>query len=237
MNCSVHRSTCPAYRCGSARSSAAVTPTSTPGGAIWRSPLLTHPSSSTRVQSPDLPRTRSGADGASVPAGWPSGARYSTVRRADSTRVGSTGAVVVRPVSGEPAPGEVVWPPATEPPGRVSGAGVLVAGGGGGGGASTSALSESDAAVRDPATCATGSGSFRSAQPERITCTHRPELPSATRLNRNPSGSFALRAPAGADRRFSSGARVTARSKPARGVGPTEVAKIQPSRIDRKSVV
>src|SRR3989454_5913090 len=67
-------------------------PTSTPGGAISKSALFTHPSSSTRVQSPERPSTRSGADGASVPAGWPSGDRYSTVRRADSTRDGSTGA-------------------------------------------------------------------------------------------------------------------------------------------------
>src|SRR6266516_2600993 len=67
-------------------------PTSTPGGAISRSALFTQPSSSTRVHSPDRPSTRSGADGASVPAGCPSGDLYSTVRRADSTREGSTGA-------------------------------------------------------------------------------------------------------------------------------------------------
>src|SRR2546422_3392861 len=75
-------------------------PTSTPGGAICRSALLTHPSSSTRVHSPERPSTRSGADGASVPAGCPSGDRYSTVRRADSTRDGSTGADGLAVVSG-----------------------------------------------------------------------------------------------------------------------------------------
>src|SRR5256885_11636651 len=75
-------------------------PTSTPGGAISRSALFTHPSSSTRVHSPERPSTRSGADGASVPAGCPSGDRYSTVRRADSTREGSTGAEGLEVVSG-----------------------------------------------------------------------------------------------------------------------------------------
>src|SRR5947207_12057666 len=78
-------------------------PTSTPGGAISRSALFTHPSSSTRVHSPERPSTRSGADGASVPAGCPSGDRYSTVRRADSTRDGSTGAEELPVVSGEAA--------------------------------------------------------------------------------------------------------------------------------------
>src|SRR5437763_13872156 len=77
-------------------------PTSTPGGAISRSALRTQPSSSTRVQSPDRPSTRSGAEGASVPAGCPSGDRYRTVRRADSTREGSTGAEGLEVVSGEP---------------------------------------------------------------------------------------------------------------------------------------
>src|SRR2546430_4905783 len=82
-------------------------PTSTPGGAISKSALFTHPSSSTRVHSPERPSTRSGADGASVPAGWPSGDRYSTVRRADSTRDGSTGAegLGLEVVSGGPTPG------------------------------------------------------------------------------------------------------------------------------------
>src|SRR5256712_11731227 len=81
-------------------------PTSTPGGAISKSALFTHPSSSTRVHSPERPSTRSGADGASVPAGWPSGDRYSTVRRADSTRDGSTGAegLGLEVVSGGPTP-------------------------------------------------------------------------------------------------------------------------------------
>src|SRR5207247_1826697 len=51
----------------------------------------------TRVQSPERPSTRSGADGASVPVGGPSGARYSTVRRADSTRLGSDAPPLVSP--------------------------------------------------------------------------------------------------------------------------------------------
>src|SRR5205807_295407 len=54
---------------------------------------------------------------------------------------------------------------------------------------------------------------------------------SLTFVRRNPWGSLPTSAPAGAERRFSSGVRVTARSKPARGVGPTDVAKIQPSRV------
>src|SRR6267143_1842276 len=80
-------------------------PTSTPGGAISRSALFTQPSSSTRVHSPERPSTRSGADGASVPVGGPSGTRYNTVRRADSTRAGSTGAEELALVSGGPIPG------------------------------------------------------------------------------------------------------------------------------------
>src|SRR5437773_4312506 len=82
-------------------------PTNTPGGAISKSALFTHPSSSTRVHSPERPSTRSGAEGARVPAGWPSGDRYSTVRRADSTRDGSTGAegLGLEVVSGGPTPG------------------------------------------------------------------------------------------------------------------------------------
>src|SRR2546428_8317036 len=96
-------------------------PTSTPGGAISKSALFTHPSSSTRVQSPERPSTRSGADGASVPAAWPSGDRYSTVRRADSTRDGSTGAealgldVVSDGPTPDPPPA-VPRPPAFAPP-------------------------------------------------------------------------------------------------------------------------
>src|SRR6266511_2107094 len=80
-------------------------PTSTPGGAAWRSAVLTQPSSSTRVHSPERPSTRSGAEGASVPAGGPSGARYSTVRRADSRRERSTGADEPVVVSGALTPG------------------------------------------------------------------------------------------------------------------------------------
>src|SRR5437667_5349051 len=89
----------------------------TPGGAISRSALFTQPSSSTRVQSPERPSTRSGADGANVPAGAPSGARYSTVRRADSTRDGSTGAEGLELVSGGPTPGRG---PGVGPPEPVS---------------------------------------------------------------------------------------------------------------------
>src|SRR2546425_1173433 len=81
MNCSVQRSVCPAKRCGSARSSAALTPTSTPGGADSRSDVLTHPSNCTRAHSPDLDSTLRGVEGVRVPAGGPSGARYTTVRR------------------------------------------------------------------------------------------------------------------------------------------------------------
>src|SRR3989441_11977115 len=98
-------------------------PTSTPGGAISRSALRTQPSSSTRVQSPERPSTRSGADGANVPAGAPSGARYSTVRRADSTRDGSTGAEGLELVSGGPTPGLPGAPgrgPGVGPPEPVS---------------------------------------------------------------------------------------------------------------------
>src|SRR5256885_4429925 len=168
-------------------------PIRTPGGAISRSALFTHPSSSTRVQSPERPNTRSGADGASVPVGAPSGARYRTVRRADSTRDGSTGAEGLALVS----PG----------------------------------LSESGEAAGCEATCATASTAAFSTQPARSTWTQFPDVPSATLLSRNPCGSLAIRAPAGAERRFSSGARLTARSNPARGVAPTEVAKIHPSSV------
>src|SRR5205823_2972177 len=67
--------------------------------------LFTHPCTSTRAHSPERPSTRSGADGASVPAGGPSGARYNTVGREGSTRPGSTGAgpATLSPVGGEPA--------------------------------------------------------------------------------------------------------------------------------------
>src|SRR6267143_3114242 len=189
-------------------------PTSTPGGAISRSALFTHPSSSTRVHSPERPSTRSGADGASVPVGCPSGARYRIVRRADATREGSTGADGLEVVSGGPTPGPragvtgaVGRRPGVGPPDALSGL-----------------------AVRSLATCAIDSRPVFSTHPARVTWTQRPDVPSATLLRRNPWGSLPMSAPAGAERRFSSGARVTVRSEPARGVGPTEVAKIQPSR-------
>src|SRR2546421_273393 len=88
MNCRVQRSVCPAKRCGSARSSAALTPTSTPGGADSRSDVLTHPSNCTRAHSPDLDSTLRGVEGVRVPAGGPSGARYTTVRRGGWARGG-----------------------------------------------------------------------------------------------------------------------------------------------------
>src|SRR2546423_11218245 len=126
-------------------------PTSTPGGAISRSALFTQPSSSTRVHSPERPSTRSGADGASVPAGCPSGDRYSTVRRADSTREGSTGAEGLEVVSGglavDPCP---VAGATAGLPTRVGRAWVV---------------SESGAAVREFATYATDSKSVVSTQP------------------------------------------------------------------------
>src|SRR6266566_5537640 len=141
-------------------------PTSTPGGAISRSALFTQPSSSTRVHSPDRPSTRSGADGASVPAGCPSGDRYSTVRRADSTREGSTGAEELAVVSGEPAMDPCPVAGATADLGTRVGR--------------TRIVSESGAAVRELATCATDSRSVFSTQPARVTWTQRPAVPSAT---------------------------------------------------------
>src|SRR2546427_2733898 len=174
MNCSVQRSTCPAYRCGSVRSSAAVIPTSTPGGAISKSALFTHPSSSTRVQSPERPSTRSGADGASVPAGRPSRDRDRTVRRADSTRDGSTGAegLGLEVGSGGPTPDPRAggW---LSPGLRAGVGGAWV-------------VSESGTAVRELATCATDSRSVFSSQPARVTWIQRPDVPSTTLLRRNP---------------------------------------------------
>src|SRR2546425_367113 len=108
MNCSVQRSVCPAKRCGSARSSAALTPTSTPGGADSRSDVLTHPSNCTRAHSPDLDSTLRGVEGVRVPAGGPSGARYTTVRRGGWGRGGAGGgAAGAAPPGGprRPAPG------------------------------------------------------------------------------------------------------------------------------------
>src|SRR5438093_11193574 len=154
-------------------------PTSTPGGAISRSALRTQPSSSTRVQAPGRPGTRGGADGASVPAGCPSGDRYRMVRRADSTREGSTGAEGLEVVSGEPPadPCPVAGVPAALRA-RVGRAWVV---------------SESGAAVRELATCATDSRSVFSIQPARVTWIQLPEVSSATLLSRTPGGSFPLR--------------------------------------------
>src|SRR3989475_1502650 len=150
-------------------------PTSTPGGAISKSALFTHPSSSTRVHSPERPSTRSGADGASVPAGWPSGDRYSTVRRADSTRDGSTGAegLGLDVVSGGPTPG---------PRPGVRGSPDLRAGLG-----RAWVVSESGTAVRELATCATDSRAVFSTPPARVTWIQRPDVPSTTLLRRNRS--------------------------------------------------
>ncbi len=75
----------------------------------------------------------------------------------------------------------------------------------------------------------TGSRAARLTQPARSTCTQGPFSPSF--VSRNPSASLAMIIPPGAARRFSSGARVTARSNPARGVTPTDVPKIQPSSV------
>src|SRR3989442_1141514 len=112
MNCRVQRSVCPAKRCGSARSSAALTPTSTPGGADSRSDVLTHPSNCTRAHSPDLDSTLRGVEGVRVPAGGPSGARYTTVRRGGGGRGGGPGgAAGGGPPRGPPRRGHAVPSP------------------------------------------------------------------------------------------------------------------------------
>src|SRR5205823_9194106 len=130
------------------------------------------------------------------------GARYSTVRRADSTRDGSTGAEgELGLLSGRPTPGP-----------RSGGSGAP----------------ESFCAL---ATCARLSTAAFSTQPARSTWTQLPDVPSATLLSRNSCGSLAIRAPAGAEHRFSLAARLRARSYSARGVGPAEVANIQPSSV------
>src|SRR5207302_8084328 len=85
--------------------------------------------------------------------------------------------------------------------------------------------------VSEVATCARLSTAAFSTHPARSTWTAFPDVPSPTLLRRNPCGSLPINAPAGAERRFSSGARLTARSYPARGGGPTEVAHIQPSSV------
>src|SRR5258708_405584 len=81
MNCSFHLRTCPWKRAGSVRSSAALTPTSTPGVLVCRSDVLTQPSNCTRAHSPERDRMRRGVSDVMAPAGGPSGARYSVVRR------------------------------------------------------------------------------------------------------------------------------------------------------------
>src|SRR5437773_8862980 len=144
-------------------------PTSTPGGAISRSALFTQPSSSTRVHSPDRPSTRSGADGASVPAGCPSGDRYSTVRRADSTREGSTGAEEMEVVSDDPAMDPCPVAGATAGLGRVGRVWVV---------------SESGAALRELATCAMDSRSVFSTQPARVTWSQRPDRSEERRVGK-----------------------------------------------------
>ncbi len=73
-------------------------------------------------------------------------------------------------------------------------------------------VSESGAALRELTTCAMDSRSVFSTQPARVTWSQRPDVPSATRVRRKPWGSLPMSAPAGAERRFSSGARVTVRS-------------------------
>src|SRR5690349_3997274 len=57
---------------------------------VTRSVVFTQPCTSTRVQSPDLDNTRTGASGASVAAGGPSGARYNIVRWVERAWVEST---------------------------------------------------------------------------------------------------------------------------------------------------
>src|SRR5439155_1306537 len=126
--------------------------------------------------------------------------RSGSGRRADSTRDGSTGAegLGLEVVSGGPTP---------DPRPGVCGSPGLRAGVG-----RAWVVSESGTAVRELATCATDSRSVFSSQPARVTWIQRPDVPSTTLLRRNPWGSFPMSAPAGAERRFSSGARVTVRS-------------------------
>src|SRR5882724_5197500 len=90
MNCNRHLSTCPWNRAGSVRSSAALTPTSTPGVLACRSDVLTQPSNCTRAHSPERDNTRNGVSDVTAPAGGPSGARYSVVRRFGWALDGST---------------------------------------------------------------------------------------------------------------------------------------------------
>src|SRR5438094_8616304 len=148
-------------------------PTSTPGGAISRSAPRTQPSSSTRVQSPERPSTRSGAEGASVPAGCPSGDRYRTVRRADSTREGSTGAEGLEVVSGEPTADPC--PVAGATAGLRARVGRAWAG------------SEPGAAGREPAPGATASSPAFPPQPPPPTRTQLPQQPPAPFSGRNPA--------------------------------------------------
>src|SRR5258708_21655319 len=92
MNCSFHLRTCPWKRAGSVRSSAALTPTSTPGVLVCRSDVLTQPSNCTRAHSPERDRMRRGVSDVMAPAGGPSGARYSVVRRIGWALEGCTAA-------------------------------------------------------------------------------------------------------------------------------------------------
>src|SRR5207245_11343622 len=142
-----------------------------------RPPRAPQPARSTRGHSPHRPSTRTGADGASVPAGCPAGDRYSTVRRADSTREGSTGAEEMEVVSGDPAMDPCPVAGAIAGLGRVGRVRVV---------------SESGAALRELATCAMDSMSVFSTQPARVTWIQRPDVPSATRGSRKPSGSLRM---------------------------------------------
>src|SRR5207247_291830 len=159
------------------------------------------------------PSTRSGADGGSVPAGCPSGDRYRTVRRADSTRDGSTGADGLAVVSGGLPADPCPVPGAT--PGVRAGVGRAWM------------VSESGAAVRELATCATDSRSVFSTQPARVTWIQRPDVPSATLVRRNPWGNFPMSAPAGAERdRGATGPSATGRARRARlDCIPSKMAK------------
>src|SRR5690348_11245826 len=79
-NCSRHRTTCPAYLDGSARSSAALTPSSTPVGADARSAVFTQASSCTRVHSPECASPLRGVGAPIAPVTAPPGAPYRSAR-------------------------------------------------------------------------------------------------------------------------------------------------------------
>src|SRR5206468_3652124 len=133
-------------RAGSVRSSAALTPTSTPGVLVCKSDVLTQPSNCTRAHSPERDNTRNGVSDVMAPAGGPSGARYSVVRRLGWALEGSTL---------ELSPGRLTPAPCA----GVPGAGRTVV------------LSESAAAVVVVLTAASGSKAARLIQPWRCTCT------------------------------------------------------------------